>query len=174
MTFDPARSASFPRDTIHESVYLAAGARVVGDVTIGEDSSVWFNAVLRGDCEALRIGRRTNIQDNCVLHADPGFPCVLGDGVTVGHGAVVHGAQVGDNVTIGMHAVVMNGARIGADSIVGVGAVVTEGTEIPPRSLVIGLPAKVKRNPTDEEVARNRASAEHYVQNARKFRASGG
>ncbi len=143
-------------------------------MTIGEDSSVWFNAVLRGDCEALRIGRRTNIQDNCVLHADPGFPCVVGDGVTVGHGAVVHGAQVGDNVTIGMHAVVMNGARIGADSIVGVGAVVTEGTEIPPRSLVIGLPAKVKRSLTDEEVARNRASAEHYVENARRFRESEG
>ena len=173
MPFDPARSTSFPRDTIHESVYLAPGARVVGDVTIGEDSSVWFNAVLRGDCESLRIGRRTNIQDNCVLHADPGFPCVLGDGVTIGHGAVVHGAMVADNVTIGMHAVVMNGARIGADSIVGVGAVVTEGTEIPPRSLVVGLPAKVKRGLTDEEVARNRASAEHYVENARRFRVSG-
>jgi carbonic anhydrase/acetyltransferase-like protein (isoleucine patch superfamily) len=95
---------------------------------------------------------------------------VLGDGVTVGHGAVVHGARIADNVTIGMHAVVMNGARIGADSIVGVGAVVTEGTEIPPRSLVVGLPAKVKRSLTDEEVARNRASADHYVENARRFR----
>src|SRR5690242_2923137 len=157
-----ADSTSFPADRIHPSVFLAAGAHVVGDVEIGAHSSVWFNAVLRGDAEAPRIGRRTNIQDNCVLHADPGFPCVVGDGVTIGHGAVVHGARLGNNVVIGMHAVVMNGARIGEDSLVAVGAVVTEGTEIPPRSLVLGLPGKVKRTLSDEEVARNRLSAQHY------------
>jgi carbonic anhydrase/acetyltransferase-like protein (isoleucine patch superfamily) len=159
----------FRRELVAKDVYLAAGVRIVGDVTIGEQSSVWFNAVLRGDCEAIRIGRRTNIQDNCVLHADPGFPCTLGDGVTVGHGAVVHGAVVGDNVVVGMHAVVMNGAQVGADSIIAVGAVVTEGTVVPPGSLVMGLPGKVKRQLTAEEIERNRASATHYVENAKRF-----
>jgi carbonic anhydrase/acetyltransferase-like protein (isoleucine patch superfamily) len=159
----------FRPELVAKDVYLAAGVRIVGDVAIGEQSSVWFNAVLRGDCEAIRVGRRTNIQDNCVLHADPGFPCTLGDGVTVGHGAVVHGAVVGDNVVVGMHAVVMNGAQIGADSIIAVGAVVTEGTVVPPGSLVMGLPGKVKRQLTAEEVARNRASAAHYVENAERF-----
>lgn len=164
---------SFRRELVAADVYLAAGVRIVGDVTIGEQSSVWFNAVLRGDCEAIRVGRRTNIQDNCVLHADPGFPCTLGDGVTVGHGAVVHGAVVGDNVVVGMHAVVMNGAQIGADSIIAVGAVVTEGTVVPPGSLVMGLPGKVKRQLTAEEVERNRASTAHYVENAKRFAKQG-
>lgn len=159
----------FRRELVAADVYLAAGARIVGDVTIGEQSSVWFNAVLRGDAEAIRIGRRTNIQDNCVLHADPGFPCTLGDGVTVGHGAVVHGATVGDNVVVGMHAVVMNGAQVGENSIIAVGAVVTEGTAIPPGSLVMGMPGKVKRPLAPEEIERNRASAAHYVQNAKRF-----
>ncbi|HVX63931.1 MAG TPA: gamma carbonic anhydrase family protein [Pirellulales bacterium] len=159
----------FRRELVAKDVYLAAGVRIVGDVTIGEQSSVWFNAVLRGDCESIRVGRRTNIQDNCVLHADPGFPCTLGDGVTVGHGAVVHGAVVGDNVVVGMHAVVMNGAQVGADSIIAVGAVVTEGTIVPPGSLVMGLPGKVKRQLTAEEIERNRASATHYVENAKRF-----
>ncbi|MGH7140216.1 MAG: gamma carbonic anhydrase family protein, partial [Pirellulales bacterium] len=142
--------------------FIAAGARVVGDVTIGEESSVWFNAVIRGDSEAIRIGRETNIQDNCVLHADPGFPCVLGDGVTIGHAAVVHGAKIDDNVVIGMHAVVMNGAVVGRDSLVAVGAVITENAVIPPGSLVIGLPGKIVRELSADEIARNRRSAEHY------------
>jgi carbonic anhydrase/acetyltransferase-like protein (isoleucine patch superfamily) len=155
---------------VDPSVFVAAGAVVVGDVTIGAESSVWFNAVLRGDTEPIRIGRRTNIQDLCMVHADPGFPCVIGDGVTVGHAAIVHGATVGDNVTIGMHAVVMNGAVIGPDSIVGVGAVVTEGTQVPAGSLVLGLPGKVKRPTTPEEIDHNRHAAAHYVENARRFR----
>lgn len=159
----------FRPELIAADVFIAAGARIVGDVTIGEASSVWFNAVVRGDAEAIRIGRRTNIQDNCTLHADPGFPCTLGDGVTVGHGAVVHGATVGDNVVVGMHAVVMNGAQIGTDCIIAVGAVVTEGKIVPPGSLVMGLPGKVKRSLTLEEIERNRASAAHYVENAKRF-----
>jgi len=170
---DNSNPLGFRRELVAAGVYLAAGVRIVGDVTISEESSVWFNAVLRGDCESIRIGRRTNIQDNCVLHADPGFPCTLGDGVTVGHGAVVHGAAVGDNVVIGMHAVVMNGAQIGADCIVAVGAVVTEGTVVPPGSLVMGLPGKVKRQLTAEEIERNRASAAHYVENAKRFAKQG-
>ncbi|HEV7224145.1 MAG TPA: gamma carbonic anhydrase family protein [Pirellulales bacterium] len=163
----------FRRELVAAGAYIAPGARIVGDVTIGEQSSVWFNAVLRGDAEAIRIGRRTNIQDNCVLHADPGFPCTLGDGVTVGHGAVVHGATVGDNVVVGMHAVVMNGAQVGENSIIAVGAVVTEGAAIPPGSLVMGMPGKIKRQLTAEEVERNCASAAHYVANAIRFAQTG-
>jgi carbonic anhydrase/acetyltransferase-like protein (isoleucine patch superfamily) len=166
-----ADRTKFSAEQVAAGVFLAAGAQIVGDVTIGEESSVWFNAVIRGDCEAIRIGRGTNVQDNCVLHADPGFPCRLGDGVTVGHAAVVHGAKVGDNVVIGMHAVVMNGAEIGRDSLVAVGAVVTEGTVVPPGSLVMGLPAKVVRSLTADEIERNRLSAAHYVASAAAFRA---
>lgn len=160
---------SFRRDLIAANVYLAPGVRIVGDVTIGEESSVWFNAVIRADTEPVRIGRRTNVQDGCVLHADPGFPCTVGDGVTIGHGAVVHGSTVGDNIVVGMHAVVMNGAQVGRDSVIAVGAVVTEGTVVPAGSLVTGLPGKVKRSLTPDEIERNRLSAEHYVHNARRF-----
>ena len=128
---------------IDPSVYRAPGSHVTGDVVIGAESSLWFNAVVRGDTEAIRIGRRTNIQDNCVLHADLGFPCTLGDGVTVGHGVIVHGATIEDNVVVGMNAVLMNGATVGRDSIVGVGSVVTEGTSIPAGSLVLGCPGQV-------------------------------
>lgn len=162
----------FRGEQIAAGVYVAAGARVMGDVTIGAESSVWFNAVIRGDAESIRIGRGTNIQDGAVLHADPGFPCTLGDGVTVGHTAVVHGSIVGDNVVIGMHAVLLNGVQIGRDSLIAAGAVVTEGTVIPPGSLVMGLPAKVVRPLRPEEIDRNRLSAAHYVANAARFRRS--
>ena len=127
-----------PKNTRHRSelvdptAFIAPGAVVLGDVTIGKDASVWYGAVIRGDCEAIRIGDETNVQDGCILHADPGFPCILGNRVTLGHAAIVHGATVEDDVLIGMRAVVMNGAKIGRGSIVAVGAVVTEGTEIPP------------------------------------------
>jgi len=163
-------ACTFRPDQVHPTAFIARGAVVVGDVAIGEESSVWFNAVVRADCEAVRIGRRTNVQDNCVLHADPGFPCTLGDGVTVGHGAIVHGATVGDNVTVGMGAVVMNGAVVGADSVVGAGALVTEGTIVPPGSLVLGLPARVVRAATPQEIERNRRAAAHYVAAAQAFR----
>ncbi len=162
---------SFRPELIHSSAFIARGAVVLGDVTIGEESSVWFSAVLRGDYEAIRIGRRTNIQDGAILHADPGFPCTLGDEVTVGHGAIVHGATVADRVLIGMRAVVMNGAQIGEGSIVGVGAVVTGGTKIPPGSLVLGLPGKIVRQVTAEDLTRIRHAAEHYVAAAREYAA---
>ncbi len=162
--------AIFRAELVHSSVWIAQGAIVVGDVTIGEDSSIWFQAVLRGDTDPIRIGRRTNIQDGCVLHADPGFPCILGDGVTLGHRAIVHGAVVEDNAVIGMGAIVMNGARIGAGAIVGVGAVVTEGTLVPPGSLVLGLPGKVRRELTPDELERNRRTADSYVERARQYR----
>jgi carbonic anhydrase/acetyltransferase-like protein (isoleucine patch superfamily) len=167
------RATSFRPELIHPSVFLARGAVVLGDVTIGEQSSVWFNAVVRGDTEAICIGRRTNIQDGCILHADPGFPCTVGDEVTVGHGAIVHGATVGNRILIGMRAVVMNGAEVGDESVVGVGAVVTEGTKIPPGSLVLGMPGKVVRPVTPEDLARIRHAAEHYVAAAKQFSAGG-
>lgn len=163
----------FRPEQTHVSVYIAPGAVVVDDVTIGADASVWFNAVLRGDCSPIRIGQGTNVQDGAVLHADPGFPCELGDGVTVGHGAVVHGAVVGANTVIGMKAVVQNGAQIGENSIVAVGAVVTEGSQFPPGSLVMGVPAKLKRPLEPHEIELNRLSAAHYVENGREFAAAG-
>lgn len=162
----------FRDDQVHPSAFIAEGAVVLGDVTIGEQSSVWFNTVLRGDVAAIRIGARTNIQDAAVLHADEGMPCVLGDDVTVGHGAIVHGCTIEENVMIGMGSVVMNGATVGRDSIIGVGAVVTEGTQIPPRSLVLGLPAKVVREINETDLQRIAHAAEHYVANAQRYKSS--
>ena len=124
---------------IHES------AVVLGNVTLGDDASVWPTAVLRGDIEAITIGRRTNIQDGAVIHADPGVPTIIGDDCVIGHRAIVHGSTVGDGVLIGMGAIVLNRCNIGAGSIVGAGSVCTEGLEVPPGSLVLGIPAKVVR-----------------------------
>jgi carbonic anhydrase/acetyltransferase-like protein (isoleucine patch superfamily) len=149
-------------------VYIAAGAKIVGDVSLGADSSVWFNAVLRGDPAAIEIGCETNIQDLACLHADPGFPCRLGNRVTVGHAAIVHGATVEDDVLIGMRAVVMNGAHIGHGSLIGVGAVVLEGMQIPPGSVVLGVPAKIKREVTPADQERIRHAAEHYAAACRR------
>ena len=155
---------------LNATAFIAAGAVVLGNVTIGAESSVWYNAVIRGDCAAIRIGRQTNVQDLCLLHADPGMPCVLGDRVTLGHGAIVHGATVEDDVLIGMGAIVMNGAKIGAGSLVAVRALVLEGVEIPPGSVVMGSPGKVVRQVTDHDRELIRHAAEHYVAAARQFR----
>lgn len=160
----------FRSELVHASVYIAPGATVVGDVTLAEDASVWFGAVLRGDTDRITVGARSNIQDGAVLHADHGFPCTIGAGVTVGHRAIVHGATVGDNTTVGMGAIVLNGAIIGENSIIGAAALVTEGSVFPPGSLVVGIPGKVKRPLTEAEIERNRRSAAHYVENAREFR----
>ncbi|HZZ28728.1 MAG TPA: gamma carbonic anhydrase family protein [Pirellulales bacterium] len=160
----------FRPELAHESVFIAAGAIVIGDVHLDEESSVWFNAVLRGDTEAIRIGQRTNIQDGCILHADPGFPCTIGAGVTVGHGAIVHGAVVENDVLVGMRSVLMNGARIGTGSIIGTGTVVTEGTQIPPGSLVLGIPARVVRAVTPEELDQLQLTASRYVGQAKQYR----
>ena len=160
----------FRGELVDPSAFIAPGAVVLGDVTIGAESSVWFNAVIRGDTDAIRIGRQTNIQDLCVLHADAGFPCILGDRVTVGHSAIVHGAIVEDDVMIGMRAVVMNGAKIGAGSLVAVGAIVLEGMEVPPGSVVMGAPARIKRELAPRDQERIRHAAEHYVQAAKDYR----
>ena len=159
----------FRPEQLDRTVYIARGANVVGDVTIGCESSVWFNAVLRGNTESVRIGSQTNVQDLCMLHADPGFPCALGNRVTLGHAAIVHGATVEDDCMIGMRAVVMNGAKIGSGSIVAVGAVVTEGTEIPPDSVVMGIPGKVVRESNDRDRERITRTAVHYVEEAKMF-----
>jgi len=155
---------------IDPSAFVAANATVVGDVKIGPDSSVWFGAVIRADTESIHIGARTNIQDGCVLHADPGFPIRIGDNVTVGHGAIIHGATIGECCLIGMHATILNGAVIGANSIVGAGAMVPEGMVIPPGSLVVGVPAHVKKQLGPEQAADNCDAAQHYVEYARAYR----
>ena len=154
---------------LHESVYLAPGACVIGKVTIGAGSSVWFNCVVRGDEATITIGEDSNIQDLSVCHIDPGKPLVLGDRVTIGHQCVIHGCVIEDDCLIGMGAVVMNGARIGRGSIVGAGAVVLEDTEIPPFSLVVGSPAKVRKT-YDESVLKtiNRASTT-YMERAQRY-----
>ncbi|MEM7236787.1 MAG: gamma carbonic anhydrase family protein [Pseudomonadota bacterium] len=125
--------------------YVAPGARVIGDVRIGEGASVWFNAVLRGDNEPIIIGPGSNVQDNCVCHVDPGFPLTLGRDVTIGHSAVLHGCTIGDGSLIGMGAIVLNGAQIGKGCLIGAKALITEGTVIPDHSMVLGAPGKVVR-----------------------------
>ncbi|MFN8500099.1 MAG: gamma carbonic anhydrase family protein [Anaerolineae bacterium] len=152
------------------AAFVAPGATILGDVALGEDASVWFGAVIRGDTDAIRIGPRTNIQDLTMIHVDAGVPCTIGADVTIGHRAIIHGATVEDGCLIGMGAILLNRARIGAGSIVGAGAVVREGAEIPPRSLVLGVPGKVARALSDDEVAGNLASAARYVGYARAYR----
>jgi len=158
---------------IAKSAFVACNATVWGDVTLKEESSVLFGAVVRGDVESITVGRRTNVQDNCVLHADRGFPLLLGSDVTVGHGAILHGCTVGDNTIIGMGAVVLNGARVGKNCIVGAGALVTQNTVIPDGSLGVGSPARVKRLLTEEECEYNRLSAQHYAGQAVHFQEAG-
>jgi carbonic anhydrase/acetyltransferase-like protein (isoleucine patch superfamily) len=146
-----------------DGAFVHDGAEVIGRVRLGRRASVWPCAVIRGDTEEIAVGDETNVQDGAVLHADPGFPCRLGDRVTVGHRAVVHGCTIGDGTLIGMGAIVMNGARVGAGCIVGAGAVVPEGVVLPPGSMALGVPARVLRDLTDEERVGVLASAGRYV-----------
>ncbi len=138
---------------IHPTAWVAPGAFLRGDVVVEEQANIWYNAVLRADQEIITIGKGTNVQDNCVLHGDAGCDVTVGEFVTVGHGAILHGCTVEDKCLIGMNAVVLDHAVVGAGSIVGAGAVVAAGTVIPPKSLVVGIPAKVKKTLTDEDVA---------------------
>jgi carbonic anhydrase/acetyltransferase-like protein (isoleucine patch superfamily) len=142
----------------------------MGNVELGDDASVWFGAVVRGDTEVIRIGKRTNIQDTSVLHADVGKPLTIGDDVTVGHQVMLHGCTIGDGSLIGIGAVVLNGARIGKGCLVGAGALVTEGKEFPDGSMIIGSPAKAVRELTAEQRQGLLMSAAHYVENARRFK----
>ncbi|RZI68649.1 MAG: gamma carbonic anhydrase family protein [Variovorax sp.] len=152
-----------------DGAWVADSAQVMGDVVLGENVSVWFGAVLRGDTEPLTIGRNSNVQDLSVLHADVGSPLTIGENVTIGHQVMLHGCSIGDNSLIGIQAVVLNNAKIGRNSIVGAGSVVTEGKEFPDNSLIIGSPAKVVRTLDDAAAAKLRASADHYVENGRRF-----
>lgn len=156
----------------HPTVFLADGARVVGDVEIGEGSSVWFNAVVRGDVNRVRIGKRTNVQDSCTLHVTSENPLVVGDDVTFGHGANVHGCTIEDLVLVGIGSIVLDGAVIGRGSVIGAGAVVAPGTAVPPGSLVLGVPGKVVRTLPGAPDA-NRLTAAHYVEYARTYREGG-
>ena len=156
-------------EQIDPSVFIAAGAVVCGNVTLEEDVSVWFGAVLRGDVDRISIGKRSNIQDLAVIHCDPGFPCSIGEEVTIGHAAVVHGATIESKVLIGIRAVVLNGAHVGAGSIIGAGAVVTEGAKIPPGSLVVGVPGKIIRETTPEQRSHIISNALNYVASAKRY-----
>ena len=153
------------KPVLGNGVYLAKTAVVLGDVTLGDNSSVWFGAVLRGDINRIVVGHHSNIQDNAVVHLAADFPCIIGDWVTVGHSAIIHACTVGDECLIGMGATILDGAEIGAQSIVGANALVTGGTKVPPGSLVLGSPAKVVRALTPEERAGLKYWAEKYVGN---------
>lgn len=155
---------------IAESAWVADSAEVIGDVVLGEDVSVWFGVVIRGDTDTIRIGARSNIQDLSVLHADAGMPLQIGAGVTVGHKVMLHGCTIGDDSLIGIGAIVLNGARIGKACLVGAGALVTEGKAFPDGSMIIGSPAKAVRSLTPEQLQGLRESAAHYVANARRFK----
>jgi carbonic anhydrase/acetyltransferase-like protein (isoleucine patch superfamily) len=149
-----------------QGVYVARGAVVIGDVTLGDASSVWFNAVLRGDINRIVVGHHTNIQDNCVLHLADDHPCVLGDYVTVGHSAIVHACTIGNETLVGMGSRILDGAVVGDQCLIGAGALVTQGVEIPAGSLVLGSPAKRVRSLTPEERASLKGMAEKYVETA--------
>jgi carbonic anhydrase/acetyltransferase-like protein (isoleucine patch superfamily) len=151
--------------TIDPSAYVDESAQVIGDVVIGAESSVWLNAVVRGDINYIRLGRQTNLQDGVIVHVnhEPSYPTVVGDQVTVGHGAILHGCLIEDRCLIGMGAILLNGSRVGSDSIVAAGTLVAERTVIPPRSLVIGTPGKIKRALTDGELALILEGAANYV-----------
>ena len=156
---------------VHATAWVADSAQVMGSVTLGEDASVWFGTVVRGDTDSITIGAGSNVQDASVLHADFGKPLVIGERVTVGHQVMLHGCTIGDEPLIGIGAVVLNGARIGKNCLVGAGALVTEGKEFPDGSMILGSPAKAVRQLTPEQIEGLRLSAQHYVDNARRFRA---
>lgn len=154
---------------IGEQVWVAESAQIIGKVSLAARVSVWFNAVLRGDNDPITIGANSNIQDGAILHTDEGIPLTLGENVSVGHMAMLHGCTVGDGTLIGMNAVVLNGAVIGKHCLIGAKALIPEGKVIPDRSLVVGTPGRIIRELTDEEVARIEAGAAHYVENAARF-----
>ena len=152
-----------------EGVFIAPTATVIGNVTIAPGSSVWFGAVIRSDMALIQIGRNTSVQDNAVIHVRDGIETRIGDQVTLGHGAIVHGAQIEDTVLIGIGAIILDRARVGESSIVGAGAVVTEGTQIPRRSLVLGVPGKVVKEVTPEQIQWIEANAKSYTELAQRY-----
>ena len=156
-------------DLRREAAFIADNATIIGDVSIGRGSTVWFGAILRGDTEPITIGEQTNLQDGVIAHGDPGLPVRVGDRVTVGHAALLHGCVIEDDVLVGMRSTILNGARIGAGSVIGAGALVTENFEVPPGSIVMGVPAKVRGEVTPQLRARIASGAEHYAQAGRRY-----
>lgn len=148
---------------IHGNTFVAPDASVYGDVQVKEGSSIWFHATVRADWAAVMIGKDSNIQDNAVVHVDRGFGVKIGNGVTIGHSAVIHGCTIGDNTLVGMGAILLNGAVIGRNCIIGAGALVTQNTVVPDNMMVMGSPARVKRQVLDHEIEANRVNAQHYV-----------
>lgn len=155
---------------IAASAFIADNAVIIGKVRLEEGSSVWFGAVLRGDNELISVGRNSNVQENAVLHTDPGYPLAIGEHVTVGHQAMLHGCTIGDGSLVGIQSVVLNGAVIGRNCVIGAGALVTEGKSFPDYSLIIGSPAKAVRTLSEEDIARFKAGALHYVQRAQQYK----
>jgi len=152
------------------AAYVAPTATIIGKVTLGEETGIWFGAVLRGDRDRIEIGAGSNVQDNAVVHTSRGFPARIGKEVSVGHGAILHGCTIGDRVLVGMGAIVMNGAVVGEDSIIAAGAVVTEGSAIPPGSVVMGVPGKVVKQATPAQKENIRKNAESYIGLAKSYR----
>jgi len=155
---------------VGDRIFIAENATVIGDVTLTDDVNIWFGAVVRADRDSIAVGAGSNIQDNAVVHTTPGFPVRIGAGVSVGHGAILHGCTIEDDVLVGMGAIVLNGAVVGEGSIIGAGAVVTEGKEIPPRSLVLGVPGKVVRETTPEQQEKIVHNAREYIRLAGGYR----
>jgi carbonic anhydrase/acetyltransferase-like protein (isoleucine patch superfamily) len=155
---------------VHPTAFIAPTATLMGAVSVGAGASVWFGCVLRAEAAPIVIGPRTNVQDLTVIHTDPGYPCRLGSGVTIGHRAVIHGATVEDGAFIGIGSIILNGAVVGEEAIVGAGAVVTEGTVVPPRTLALGVPARVARPLRPQDLNRARVAADWYVEHARRYR----
>lgn len=152
---------------IAESAWIAPSADVIGSVCIGEDSSIWYHTTVRSEGTPIIIGKGTNIQDNCVVHVDPGYPVHIGDGVTVGHGALIHGCTIGDYTLVGMGAIILNGAKIGSSCIIGAGALITQDMEVPDGMMVLGMPGRVIRPVTEQERRKVRENAEVYVREAK-------
>lgn len=148
---------------VSDEACVMDSAEVIGDVTIGKDSSIWFGSVVRGDINKISIGEGSNVQDNATLHVDKNYPCLIGDNVSIGHNAVVHGSEIGDGTLIGMGSIVLDGAKIGRNCIIAAGAVVTQGAEIPDRSLVVGVPGKVIKELSEEQIENNLKNADNYI-----------
>lgn len=158
---------------ISEKAFVAKNATVIGDVTVEDDANIWFGAAVRGDMDSIYIGKGSNVQDNAVVHVDKGFPVRIGENVTIGHGAIVHGCTVGDNVLVGMGAIILNGAKIGDNCIIGAGATVTQNKEIPANSLLVGCPAKVIREVDGQGAESTRQNALRYIEEGKEYKKLG-
>ena len=158
---------------ISQNAFVAKNATVIGDVTVEDDANIWFGAAIRGDMDSIDIGRGSNVQDNAVVHVDSGFPVTIGENVTVGHGAIIHGCTVGNNVLVGMGAIILNGAKIGDNCIIGAGATVTQNKEIPSNSMLVGCPAKVIREVDAKGAESNRQNALRYIEEGKEYKKMG-